>query len=84
MTHDPHIGTLNEGGLHAALKSIYAEPGDDLFVRQDIREPHHLLILDASLLDSANPLAGLRSGGSNRSSTCCGKTPAVWCPQSGQ
>lgn len=32
MTHDPHIGTLNEGGLHAALKRIYAEPGDDLEV----------------------------------------------------
>jgi pyruvate ferredoxin oxidoreductase gamma subunit/2-oxoisovalerate ferredoxin oxidoreductase gamma subunit len=40
-----------------------AEPGDDLFVRQDIREPHHLLILDATLLDSANPLAGLQPDG---------------------
>ena len=27
---DPHIGTLNEGSLHAALKSHYARPGDEL------------------------------------------------------
>ncbi len=25
---EPHIGTLNEGSLHAALKERYAEPGD--------------------------------------------------------
>lgn len=25
---EPHIGTLNEGSLHAALKQMYAEPGD--------------------------------------------------------
>jgi len=25
---EPHIGTLNEGSLHAALKDVYAEPGD--------------------------------------------------------
>ena len=25
---EPHIGTLNEGSLHVALKEIYAEPGD--------------------------------------------------------
>ncbi len=25
---DPHIGTLNEGSLHAALKDHYAQPGD--------------------------------------------------------
>ena len=24
-----HIGTLNEGSLHAAIKSIYSEPGDE-------------------------------------------------------
>lgn len=28
----PHIGTLNEGSLHAALKARYAEPGDELEV----------------------------------------------------
>ena len=27
-TAEPHIGTLNEGSLHAALKELYAEPGD--------------------------------------------------------
>lgn len=27
-TVDPHIGTLNEGSLHAALKAEFAEPGD--------------------------------------------------------
>ena len=25
---EPHIGTLNEGSLHAALKDLYAQPGD--------------------------------------------------------
>ncbi len=40
----PHIGTLNEGSLHAALKSRYAEPGDELEVLVggfvvDIRRP---------------------------------------------
>jgi hypothetical protein len=25
---EPHIGTLNEGSLHAALKARYAQPGD--------------------------------------------------------
>jgi len=32
---DPHIGTLNEGSLHAALKSHYAEPGDEFEVPLD-------------------------------------------------
>ena len=26
---EPHIGTLNEGSLHAALKQMYSEPGDE-------------------------------------------------------
>jgi len=29
---EPHIGTLNEGSLHAALKADYAEPGDEFEV----------------------------------------------------
>lgn len=29
---EPHIGTLNEGSLHAALKERYAEPGDEFEV----------------------------------------------------
>ncbi|MEE9417734.1 MAG: hypothetical protein V3V01_20825 [Acidimicrobiales bacterium] len=31
----PHIGTLNEGSLHAALKRIYSYPGDELEVPLD-------------------------------------------------
>ena len=31
----PHIGTLNEGSLHAALKDHYAQPGDEFEVRLD-------------------------------------------------
>ncbi len=31
----PHIGTLNEGSLHAALKLRYAEPGDEFEVPLD-------------------------------------------------
>lgn len=29
----PHIGTLNEGSIHAALKELVAEPGDELEVK---------------------------------------------------
>ena len=58
----PDYGVERRGAPVVAFARI-AEPGDDLFVRQDIREPHHLLVLDATLLDSANPIAGLRSGG---------------------
>ncbi len=31
----PHIGTLNEGSIHAALKQMLAKPGDELEVRLD-------------------------------------------------
>jgi 2-oxoisovalerate ferredoxin oxidoreductase gamma subunit len=58
----PDYGVERRGAPVVAFARI-AEPGDDLFVRQDIREPHHLLILDATLLDSANPLDGLRPNG---------------------
>ena len=58
----PDYGVERRGAPVVAFARI-AEPGDELFVRQDIREPHHLLILDSTLLDSANPLAGLRNGG---------------------
>jgi pyruvate ferredoxin oxidoreductase gamma subunit/2-oxoisovalerate ferredoxin oxidoreductase gamma subunit len=58
----PDYGVERRGAPVVAFARI-AEPGDELFVRQDIREPHHLLVLDATLLDSANPLAGLRPGG---------------------
>lgn len=58
----PDYGVERRGAPVVAFARI-AEPGDDLFVRQDIREPHHLLILDSTLLDTVNPLAGLRAGG---------------------
>ena len=32
---EPHIGTLNEGSLHAALKRRYAQPGDLFEVAMD-------------------------------------------------
>jgi pyruvate ferredoxin oxidoreductase gamma subunit/2-oxoisovalerate ferredoxin oxidoreductase gamma subunit len=40
-----------------------AEPGDSDFVRQDIREPDHLLVLDPSLLGRPATLSGLKPGG---------------------
>ncbi len=58
----PDYGVERRGAPVVAFARI-AEAGDDLFVRQDIREPHHVLVLDATLLDSANVLAGLRPGG---------------------
>ena len=44
----PHIGTLNEGSLHAALKADYARPGDEFEVPLDgfvidIRRPDLLI-----------------------------------------
>ena len=58
----PDYGVERRGAPVVAFARI-AEPGDDLFVRQDIRQPDHILVLDAALLDSANPLSGLRSRG---------------------
>jgi pyruvate ferredoxin oxidoreductase gamma subunit/2-oxoisovalerate ferredoxin oxidoreductase gamma subunit len=58
----PDYGVERRGAPVVAFARV-AEPGDDTFVRQDIREPDHLLILDATLLDSANPLAGLKPNG---------------------
>jgi 2-oxoacid:acceptor oxidoreductase gamma subunit (pyruvate/2-ketoisovalerate family) len=58
----PDYGVERRGAPVVAFARI-AEPGDDFVVRQDIREPHHILVLDATLLDSANPLAGLRPNG---------------------
>jgi len=49
----PHIGTLNEGSLHAALKARYARPGDELEVPLegfviDIRRPGLLIEIQTS------------------------------------
>lgn len=58
----PDYGVERRGAPVVAFARI-AEPGDEFFVRQDIREPHDVLVLDATLLDSSNPLGGLRRGG---------------------
>lgn len=58
----PDYGVERRGAPVAAFARI-AEPGDDSFVRQDIREPDHLLVLDASLLSSPVTLSGLKRGG---------------------
>ncbi len=53
----PHIGTLNEGSLHAALKDRYAEPGDEFEVPLngfviDIRRPGLLVEIQTSSFGS--------------------------------
>lgn len=58
----PDYGVERRGAPVVAFARI-AEPGDELFVRQDIREPDHVLVLDATLLASAAPLVGLRPDG---------------------
>lgn len=58
----PDYGVERRGAPVVAFARI-AEEGDDLFVRQDIREPHHLLVLDATLLASGTVLSGLRPNG---------------------
>jgi hypothetical protein len=49
----PHIGTLNEGSLHASLKSHYSQPGDQFEVPLDgfvidIRRPGLLIEIQTS------------------------------------
>jgi 2-oxoisovalerate ferredoxin oxidoreductase gamma subunit len=58
----PDYGVERRGAPVVAFARI-AEPGDQLFVRQDIREPDHLLVLDPTLLGSAPVLSGLKAGG---------------------
>jgi len=58
----PDYGVERRGAPVVAFARI-AEPGDDSFVRQDIREPSHLLVLDPTLLSTAPVLSGLREGG---------------------
>lgn len=54
---EPHIGTLNEGSLHAALKQLYSEPGDEFEVPLgrfviDIRRPDLLIEIQTSSFGS--------------------------------
>jgi 2-oxoacid:acceptor oxidoreductase gamma subunit (pyruvate/2-ketoisovalerate family) len=58
----PDYGVERRGAPVVAFARI-AEEGDDLFVRQDIRQPHHLLVLDPTLFAAADVLTGLRPGG---------------------
>jgi 2-oxoisovalerate/pyruvate ferredoxin oxidoreductase gamma subunit len=58
----PDFGVERRGAPVVAFARI-AEAEDELLVRQDIREPHHLLVLEATLFTAANVLAGLRPGG---------------------
>ncbi len=58
----PDYGVERRGAPVVAFARI-AEPGDEYFVRQDIREPDHILVLDPTLLESGAPLQGLRDGG---------------------
>ena len=58
----PDYGVERRGAPVVAFARI-AEEGDDLFVRQDIRQPHHVLVLDATLLPTGGVLSGLRPGG---------------------
>jgi 2-oxoacid:acceptor oxidoreductase gamma subunit (pyruvate/2-ketoisovalerate family) len=58
----PDYGVERRGAPVVAFARI-AEPGDEFFVRQDIRRPNHLLVLDATLLSSAPVLSGLQPGG---------------------
>ena len=58
----PDYGVERRGAPVVAFARI-AEPGDEFFVRQDIRRPNHLLVLDPTLLSSAPVLSGLQPGG---------------------
>ncbi|MBN2113024.1 MAG: 2-oxoacid:acceptor oxidoreductase family protein [Acidimicrobiia bacterium] len=58
----PDYGVERRGAPVVAFARI-AEPGDEFFVRQDIRRPDHLLVLDPTLLTSAPVLSGLKPGG---------------------
>src|SRR5512137_384868 len=58
----PDYGVERRGAPVVAFARI-AEPGDESFVRQDIREPDHLLVLDPTLLSSPPVLSGLKPGG---------------------
>lgn len=56
----PHIGTLNERSLHAALKARYAQPGDELEVPLegfviDIRRPGLLVEIQTSSFGALGP-----------------------------
>ena len=58
----PQYGVERRGAPLVAFARI-GEPGDEFFIRQDIREPDHLIVMDPTLLASAEVLSGLKAGG---------------------
>ncbi len=58
----PQYGVERRGAPVVAFARI-ADPSDKFFVRQDITEPDHLIVLDPTLLTSVNVLTGLKKGG---------------------
>jgi 2-oxoacid:acceptor oxidoreductase gamma subunit (pyruvate/2-ketoisovalerate family) len=58
----PDYGVERRGAPVVAFARI-AEPGDQHFVRQDIREPDHIAVLEAALLGNPIVLSGLKEGG---------------------
>jgi len=58
----PQYGVERRGAPVVSYSRI-AEPGDEFFVRQDILEPDHLVVLDPTLLVSTDVLSGLKKGG---------------------
>ena len=58
----PQYGVERRGAPVVAFARL-ADPGDQFFVRQDITEPDHLIVLDPTLLTSVDVLTGLKKGG---------------------
>lgn len=58
----PQYGVERRGAPVVSFTRV-AEPGDEFFVRQDILEPDHLVVLDPTLLSSTNVVAGLKKNG---------------------
>jgi 2-oxoacid:acceptor oxidoreductase gamma subunit (pyruvate/2-ketoisovalerate family) len=58
----PDYGVERRGAPVVAFARI-AEPGEQHFVRQDIRQPDHIAVLDATLLANPAVLSGLKEGG---------------------
>lgn len=58
----PQYGVERRGAPVAAFTRI-TEPDDQLFVRQDIYEPDHLIVLDPTLLKVIDVISGLKKGG---------------------
>ncbi len=58
----PQYGVERRGAPVQAYLRV-AEPGEEEFVRSQIYEPDHIIILDPTLLDQINVLEGLKPGG---------------------